>query len=179
MTEKPIALCGRAGSAAALAELAAVAVAVAPPAGGRPGPQAARRATALAPMRNRLQSTFGSPAVVTRSRSLRSTLPSCGCRVALAGTDRVAGRRSQKTYRLDAWVQHILRPRRAGAVERMTERIDRREFLRRVGLGAGATVLASCIPQTGQPGPTASAGASAEPLTLPIVQQPLITTDAR
>src|SRR2546425_1172087 len=55
----------------------------------------------------------------------------------------------------------------------MTERIDRREFLRRVGLGAGATVLASCIPQTGQPGPTASAGASAEPLTLPIVKQPL------
>src|SRR3989442_1583918 len=70
-------------------------------------------------------------------------------------------------------VQHILRLPRAGAVERMTERIGRREFLRRVGLGAGATMLASCIPQTGQPGPTASAGASAEPLTLPIVNQPL------
>src|SRR5207245_2313979 len=36
-----------------------------------------------------------------------------------------------------------------GAVERMTERIDRREFLRRVGLGAGATILAGCVPQTG------------------------------
>src|SRR3989449_4964517 len=55
----------------------------------------------------------------------------------------------------------------------MTERIDRREFLRRVGLGAGATILAGCVPQTGQPGSTAAAGASAEPLTLPIVKQPL------
>jgi putative aldouronate transport system substrate-binding protein len=55
----------------------------------------------------------------------------------------------------------------------MTERIDRREFLRRVGLGAGATILASCVPQTGQPGSTAAPGTSAEPLTLPIVKQPL------
>jgi hypothetical protein len=70
MTEKPIALFGRSGSAAA-AEPAAVA---APP-GGRPGPHAAVSASAPAPMRNRLRSTLSSLAVVSMSRSLSSTLP--------------------------------------------------------------------------------------------------------
>src|SRR5439155_1738816 len=43
----------------------------------------------------------------------------------------------------------------------------------RPGPQATATTLAGCVPQTGQPGSTAAAGASAEPLTLPIVKQPL------
>src|SRR5437773_1413791 len=56
----------------------------------------------------------------------------------------------------------------------MSDRIDRREFLRLVGVGAGASLLAACAP--GQTAPAASAAASAaaaEPLTLPIVKTPL------
>lgn len=56
----------------------------------------------------------------------------------------------------------------------MGRTMDRREFLRLVGAGAGAAALVACAP-TPSTGPTASAapGATAEPLTLPIVSQPL------
>jgi len=55
----------------------------------------------------------------------------------------------------------------------MERRIDRRDFLRLVGAGAGAAALAACAPSTTGPSPSAAAGATAEPLTLPIVSQPL------
>lgn len=57
----------------------------------------------------------------------------------------------------------------------MDRRIDRREFLRLMGIGAGAAALAACAPSTGGPtaSATAAAGATAEPLTLPIVTSPL------
>jgi len=54
--------------------------------------------------------------------------------------------------------------------------LDRREFLRLIGAGAGAAALAACTPNSGGPTPataTAAAGATAEPITLPIVTQPL------
>jgi putative aldouronate transport system substrate-binding protein len=52
-------------------------------------------------------------------------------------------------------------------------RLDRREFLRVMGIGAGAAALAACAPSGGGPAASAAAGASAEPLTLPIVTSPL------
>jgi len=57
----------------------------------------------------------------------------------------------------------------------MDRRLDRREFLRLVGIGAGAAALAACAPSNLVPAASAStaAGASAEPLTLPIVSSPL------
>jgi len=56
----------------------------------------------------------------------------------------------------------------------MSRGIARREFLKLAGAGAGATLLAACAPATTGPATgTAAAGASAEPLTLPIVSQPL------
>ncbi len=60
----------------------------------------------------------------------------------------------------------------------MARPIDRREFLKLIGAGAGATALAACAPSTGGPTATAStaAGATAEPLTLPIVSSPLTLT---
>src|SRR5258708_23088047 len=65
--------------------------------------------------------------------------------------------------------------RARGAVEDgMDKQIDRREFLRLVGVGAGAAVLAACAPQGGGPAAaSASAAGSAQPLTLPIVNPPL------
>ncbi len=53
--------------------------------------------------------------------------------------------------------------------------MDRREFLRLVGVSAGAVALWDCTPGSTSPAPLATAGASttAEPLTLPIVTQPL------
>ena len=59
----------------------------------------------------------------------------------------------------------------------MEDRMDRREFLRLVGMGAGAAAIAACAPGTTTgPATSAAAGASAEPLTLPIVKQPLALT---
>ncbi len=57
----------------------------------------------------------------------------------------------------------------------MNGRMDRREFLRLVGAGAGASVLAACTPAGTAPGasPGATSGAPAEPLALPIVKEPL------
>ncbi len=56
----------------------------------------------------------------------------------------------------------------------MKGRIQRREFLKLVGAGAGAAALAACAPGTAPSASSAPvAGASAEPLTLPIVTQPL------
>src|SRR5258708_7079892 len=65
--------------------------------------------------------------------------------------------------------------RARGAVEDgMDKQIDRREFVRLVGVGAGAAVLAACAPQGGGPAAaSASAAGSAQPLTLPIVNAPL------
>lgn len=56
----------------------------------------------------------------------------------------------------------------------MARRIDRRQFLKLAGAGAGAAALAACAPNVGAPSASSSAvaGASAEPLTLPIVTQP-------
>ncbi len=57
----------------------------------------------------------------------------------------------------------------------MARKIDRREFLKLAAAGAGAAALAACAPTASGPSASsaASAGASAEPLTLPIVTQPL------
>jgi len=57
----------------------------------------------------------------------------------------------------------------------MARKIARREFLKLAAAGAGAAALAACAPTASGPGTSsaASAGASAEPLTLPIVSQPL------
>src|SRR5258708_25181654 len=56
----------------------------------------------------------------------------------------------------------------------MDKQIDRREFLRLVGVGAGAAVLAACAPQGGGPAAaSASAAGAAHPLTLAIVKAPL------
>jgi len=56
----------------------------------------------------------------------------------------------------------------------MTKQIDRREFLKLIGAGAGAAALAACAPTaTTTTASGAPAAASAEPLTLPIVTQPL------
>ena len=60
----------------------------------------------------------------------------------------------------------------------MNGRIGRRGFLRLVGAGAGAALVAACAPSTTGPSAStgAAAGASAEPLTLPIVSKPLSLT---
>jgi len=59
----------------------------------------------------------------------------------------------------------------------MNSRLDRREFLRLVGAGAGASFLAACAPSATAPAVSAAAsGAAAEPLSLPIVKTPLTLT---
>lgn len=62
----------------------------------------------------------------------------------------------------------------------MTRKMSRREFLRYAGMGAGAIALTSCGTPPGAPqAPTASAAkasAGPEPLTLPIVKQPMTLT---
>ena len=55
----------------------------------------------------------------------------------------------------------------------MDGRLGRREFLRLVGLGAGAAALASCAPGAPVPPAARGPGGSPEPLSLPIVSEPL------
>ena len=57
----------------------------------------------------------------------------------------------------------------------MARTIARREFLKLAAAGAGAAAFAACAPTASGPSASsaASAGASAEPVTLPIVTQPL------
>ena len=55
----------------------------------------------------------------------------------------------------------------------MNQQLDRREFLRLVGVGAGAAVLAACAPAAGPASSASAATGTAQPLTLPIVNAPL------
>jgi putative aldouronate transport system substrate-binding protein len=57
----------------------------------------------------------------------------------------------------------------------MARKIARREFLKLAAAGAGVAAIAACVPSVTGPSPSGSAavGATAEPLTLPIVTHPL------